>query len=282
MAVNLTDDARRDYWIEQTDAAMAFMRVILSYPVEECGEPLVSLRDALDAPGLDVVFFDKSFGEGLTRLFYIREGLAGDVRAIARDMNDRGWVLLIEDAYRSRAMQTSLARRNDIFDAILRTTIWELNGRTPTPEELYRRVAVLIATVPKVGTHMSGSALDISVLSRDVGGEIDRGGPYTATSEVTPMASPFVSEAAQANRRAITDLMARHGFVAYPWEFWHYSKGDAYDACFAGAGRPGRYGAIDFDPVTGHCEPIADPLEPLNTPDTLCGLIDAALKRLKT
>jgi len=47
-------------------------------------------------------------------------------------------------------------------------------------------------------------------------------------SERTPMASPFVAEDARQNRREITALLGRHGFVAYPWEFWHYNDGDAY------------------------------------------------------
>ena len=43
------EDLRRAYWTEQMDAAYAFMRRMLEYPVQDCGEPLVSLRDAVTA-----------------------------------------------------------------------------------------------------------------------------------------------------------------------------------------------------------------------------------------
>jgi len=84
-------------------------------------------------------------------------------------------------------------------------------------------------------------------------------------SELTPMDSPFVSQAAQANRAAITDLMAGHGFVAYPWEFWHYNSGDAYEAVLGGKGQPARYGPIDMDVTTGAVQPIYSTLEELNS-----------------
>ena len=42
-----TDAARRAYWTEQLEAAYRFMfNAVLPYPVAECGEPLVSLRNS--------------------------------------------------------------------------------------------------------------------------------------------------------------------------------------------------------------------------------------------
>jgi hypothetical protein len=39
--------ARRAYWTQQLEAAYTFMfESILPYPVVECGEPFVSLREA--------------------------------------------------------------------------------------------------------------------------------------------------------------------------------------------------------------------------------------------
>ena len=134
----------------------------------------------------------------------------------------------------------------------------------------------MVAAAPKVGTHMSGSAIDISVCRLDNGQEIDRGKPYLEMSELTPMASPFVSAEARANRAAITAVMARFGFVAYPWEFWHYNKDDAYDHHLNGNPEPARYGAVDVDLGTGRVRAIADPRQPLNAPAE----IEAEIKRV--
>ena len=75
-------------------------------------------------------------------------------------------------------------------------------------------------------------------------------------SERTPMNSPFVSPEAQRNRQEITAIMRESGFVEYPYEFWHYSSGDAYEQILLGTGQPARYGAVDFD--AGHRKGDAD------------------------
>lgn len=222
---NKTDDnARRAYWAAKMDEAYTFMGQIRQYPVAECGEPMVSLVDAVAATGVEVSFSDKPHVKGLPRLFWLRAGLIDDFMRCARAMNDQGWVLKVEDAFRTLTMQKFLARAPYTFDVILQRLEWECNGAAPSVDLVMRRVNALVASAPKVGTHMSGSAIDISVLQRDSGLEVDRGRPYLEMSELTPMDSPFVSAAAHANRLAITALMRKQGFVTYPWEFWHYNK----------------------------------------------------------
>ena len=100
-------------------------------------------------------------------------------------------------------------------------------------------------------------------------------------SELTPMTSPFVSAEAQANRQAITALMAQYGFVTYPWEFWHYNQGDAYDHYLNRTGQPARYGAVNLSLTDGSVEAIADPLTPLNTYEEIEHELNQALERRK-
>ena len=275
------DDDERAYWTQQFEAAWRFMfEHILPYPVQECGEPLVSLPDAAASAGVEVAFAAAPHVRGLPRLFYLRRGqIAGFVGA-ARDMNALGWVMRVEDGFRSREIQKWLGRTPAVFDAILERVMWELGGEVPSAEFMFRRCSALVATVPKFGTHMSGSAIDISVLSRGAPAcEVDRGGPYIEMSARTPMDSPYVTAAARDNRRQISALMARHGFVAYPWEFWHYSSGDAYDQFLRGTGKPAIYGPVDWDAQTGTLTPIRDATEPLNTALEIRDEIDAALLR---
>jgi D-alanyl-D-alanine dipeptidase len=256
------------------------MQRVLSYPVEECGEPMASLADAARESGVEVEFSPKPHVLGLPRLYYLRAGQVAGFVAAARAMNRRGWVMRVEDGYRTRQMQRHLGRAPNVFDAILRSVTWELEGRTPEAAFFLRRSMTLIALMPKIGTHMSGSAIDISVLDRATRREIDRGKPYLEMSELTPMASPFVTEAQRRNRREITGVMREHGFTEYPYEFWHYNSGDAYAEMLGQTGRPARYGAIDWE-GPGHeaVKPIARPNEPLNTAADIEAEIAAALKR---
>lgn len=273
-------DQRRAYWTEQLEAAYEFMHRVLDYPVNECGEKLVRLEPAAKAAGVKMEFSTRKHALGLDRLYYLRAGQIAGFLGAGAEMNRRGWVMKVEDGFRTRQMQKHVGRQPAVFDAILRSVQWELNGARPTPEFFCRRSLTLVALMPKVGTHMSGSAIDISVLRLDDGREVDRGGPYLEMSERTPMLSPFVSAEARANRLEITAIMRRHGFVEYPYEFWHYNGGDAYEGLLAGGRTPARYGAIDWSPTDGAITPIAHPEEPLNSTAEFEQEIAAALKRL--
>jgi D-alanyl-D-alanine dipeptidase len=278
-----TDDTRRRaYWTQQFDDAYRFMfDNILPYPVHECAEGLVSLRDATIGTGVEVLFSGRPYVQQLGRLFYLREGQISGFLACAREMNQRGWILRVEDGYRTRNIQKYLGRTPQVFDAVLRSVMWELGGKVPSAEFMFRRCSAMVATVPKFATHMSGSAIDISVVWRDDPEcEVDRGAPYVEMSALTPMGSPFVSDSARQNRQAITALMQRHGFVAYPWEFWHYSSGDAYEQFLLRTGRPAIYGAVDWDPASGRVIPLERPTEPLNSHEEVRAEIEAALRRI--
>jgi D-alanyl-D-alanine dipeptidase len=271
---------RRAFWAQQMDTAYDFMVQMRTYPVEECGEKLRLMTEAAEEAKVEVEFSTSKIAGDLDRVFFLREGLIDGFIGAAREMNERGWILKIEDGFRTLEMQTALSRKPNVFDAILKSTMWELNGEKPSPEFLLKRLSVLTATRPKVGTHMSGSAIDISVWDRDTGKEIERGGPYLEMSELTPMQSPFVSQAALNNRNTITEIMQRHGFIAYPFEFWHYNSGDAYGEFLTKTGKPARYGAIHLDQETGHSTPVADPDEALQTPEVMQREMEAALARL--
>jgi D-alanyl-D-alanine dipeptidase len=274
--------ARRAYWTQQLEAAYAFMfESILPYPVVECGEPFVSLREAAAQADVVVAFSSLKHVNDLDRLFYLREGQIPNFLGAAKKMNELGWVLRVEDGYRTREIQKYLGLTPKVFDAVLQRVMWELDGKVPSPEFMFRRCSALVATVPKFATHMSGSAIDISVMSRnDPALEVDRGGPYIELSELTPMDSPFVSAEGLRHRTKITALMRDHGFVEYPWEFWHYSSGDAYDQFLRKTGKPAIYGAVDWDPVTNVVTPMADATAPLNSEEEIRAEIEAALQRL--
>jgi zinc D-Ala-D-Ala dipeptidase len=268
------DEACRVYWKKKMDEADAFMADITSYPVEESREPLVSLPDAARASGVEVLFSEKPFVNGFPRLYYLREGLVTKFFAAAREMNSQGWLLKVEDGYRTASMQRELGINARIFAGVLKKVQWECGADIPPLDLLYRRLGSLVANTPKMGTHMSGSAVDISVVRRDSGLEIDRGASYLEMSEITPMESPFISDRAHMNREKITAMMAKCGFVAYPFEFWHYSSGDAYFEYIGKTGRPASYGPVHMDPSNGSVRQIDYPNEPINNPEAIHSMVN--------
>jgi D-alanyl-D-alanine dipeptidase len=275
------DLARRTYWAEQMQAGYELVQQVLPYEVRECGEPLVSIPDAASAAGIEMWFSTTKIAGELDRIFCIRQGLIEDVLAIGRAMNDRGWILKIEDGFRTLEMQGQLVRKPELFDAILAKCIWENGGVLPPVELVFRRAIVLIANIPKIGTHMSASAIDVSVFRREDGGEVWRGNPYLEMSERTPMRSPFVEPEALRNRLEIMAMMEAREFIHFPYEFWHYNKGDAMGHILSGQVGPARYGAINWDPRTNRVEAVVDPLSPLNPLPVFEREIAAATDRAK-
>ncbi len=251
------DGGRPAYWRMQMEEAYGFMLRCLEAPIVEGGEALVELDASASEAGVEVAFSELPHVGGAMRIFALREGLIEPFLRAAAELNENGWVMKVEDGYRSFEMQRRLATQPAVFGAILRAVLDETEGASPDAELMFRRVSALVATRPRVATHMSGSAIDISVMDRSSGVELDRGGPYLEMSALTPMRSPFITAEQAEVRQGVTTVMARHGFLAYPYEFWHYSAGDTFAVCIGGV-EFARYGPVSYDPVSRKCSPLPD------------------------
>jgi len=271
---------RRAYWTEQMELGYELVEQLLACPVEECGESFASIPDAVEAAGVEVFFSESPIAGDMPRVFYARASLVDDIVAIARDMNKRGWILKIEDGFRSLEMQSALVRKPEVFDAVVQKCIWEHDGQLPSVEFIFRRALIMVANIPKIGEHMSGSAIDISVFHADSHREVCRGGSYLDVSEITPMESPYIEPEALENRLEITAMMKAHGFIHFPYEFWHYNKNDVGEHVLTGKPGPARYGPVHWDRETNQVTPVEDPLQLLNPLPVIEAEIVAAMERL--
>lgn len=269
-----------EYWTTKMDEAFNFMKAIQSYPVKDQLERMCSISDAaLDSNQL-ILFSDSSFPNGHDRIFMLRESLISPLLGVARDLYDQGWILKIEDAYRSSEMQKSLCHNPAFFDLILDMTCKEIDG-IPSVALVFKRVSALIATSAKVGTHISGSAIDISVIEESSGDEVCRGAPYLTMNELTPMDSPFVDPIASLTRDKISQIFRKHNFVEYPFEFWHYSSGDAYDNFLNSTGMPARFGPVYLDTYTGEVNAVENSQEVFLEDQQILKYIDESFQRQK-
>lgn len=273
--------ARRAYWADLMEQGYEVVQKVLKFEVRECGEGFASLPDAAESAGIEMLFSTSKIAGELERVFFMRESLVKDVMAVGRAMNDRGWILKIEDGFRSLQMQSQLVRKPEVFDVILKKCIWENGGQIPPVELVFRRAGVLVANLPKVGTHMSGSAIDVSVFRRDDGTEVWRGNPYLEMSERTPMRSPFVEPDALQNRLEITAMLEAQGLIHFPFEFWHFNKDDAMGHLLTGNAAPARFGPVNWDPQTNRVTAVENPLNPLNPIPIIEQEIYAALDRAR-
>jgi D-alanyl-D-alanine dipeptidase len=274
------EDVRRRFWTEHMERSYDLLQAMTRHEVKECGEGLASIPESAEEAGVEMHFSESKIAGDLDRIFFIRASLIPDLLAIGREMHERGWILKIEDGFRTREMQTELGRKPAVFDMIVRSCWWENGGRTPSIDLLKRRATCLVANYPNVGTHTMAAAVDISVFRLEDGCEVSRGKAYLEMSEYTPMDSPFISTEEQQNRTAITSLMERHGFLHYPGEFWHYNKGDALYHHRSGTGQPAQYGCVHWDADSNKVTPYDDVTSPLTPPDLMTEHLHRSLDRL--
>ncbi len=274
------EDARRAYWTASLDAANDLMEQVIAYRYEESGEVLGSIPDAMTAAGVEVQFSDSRLADEFDRLFYIREGLLPYLINAAREMNEHGWILKIEDGFRTQEMQTRLGHAPRTFDQVVRMCVWECHGEVPPLDLLFKRARAMVAQNPVCGTHTQGAAVDISVYHRNDGSELCRGKPYLEMSEITPMKSPFITAEERTNREQITEVMERHGFMHYPGEFWHYNQGDVLYQLLVKSDSPGRYGPVHWDMAANTIAPYDDPYGRLTDEAKLESLLHEALARI--
>lgn len=265
------------YWAEQMDAGHAFVERVLTHPVEDDGEPLVDVEQAARRAGVELICSREPHAAGRPRLFLLRAGVVEPLLAVAAELRERDHTLVVEDAFRTLEMQRDLALGDELLERLTTTLLRAEPGLDAAT--MIRRLAVVVAARPKGAGHMAGAAVDVTVLGPD-GEALDRGGPYLTVSEAMPMGSPFVSAEAARNRRLVSDAMRRHGFAAYPFEFWHYSRDDAFARVAADDPRPARYGPVE--PLAdGRVRPIADQLAPLHDQEALArrlaSLVEAAV-----
>ncbi len=73
--------------------------------------------------------------------------------------------------------------------------------------------------------HNVGVAVDLTLVDRATGEELEMGTPYDTFTEAAHTAN--ASGAIAGNRQKLVEVMQRAGFANYPREWWHFSFGSA-------------------------------------------------------
>lgn len=195
---------------------------VAAVPVQECGEPLVDLRE------LPFVVVDSRQADPEGAYAHLREGVAWRLARAARLLPD-GLRLLVTEGYRPLALQIEYFER---YAA-------ELRAAHPdwTEEHLHVQTSRSLSP-PEIGPHVAGAAVDLTLCTA-AGEELDMGTRLDAGPEESDNAcytdAPNISDTARRNRRTLSAALTTAGLVNYPTEWWHWSYGDRYWALLTSA-----------------------------------------------
>lgn len=189
--------------------------------IKECYEPLVDLVEHKK------IIIDESTVE---HPILLRKSVAHKIHKIANKLPEDVY-LKIYSTYRSRI--TIYNNWKEIVDNIAKE-----NPSMGRAEIL--KLASFKATNPKsLGGHETGGAVDVALCDAN-GNEFDYGTKYHEKSPANKTKSKHILKEHKENRKQLLKVMKSQGFINYPYEWWHFSYGDANWAAY----KCKRFGAI--------------------------------------
>lgn len=128
---------------------------------------------------------------------YLRKEAAEALRAVQKELHEKGLSLKIFDAYRPYAVTVEM---------------WEL-----IHDERY------VADPSRGSGHNRGIAVDVTLVNELTGRELNMGTGFDHFSDTAHHSFQGLPEGVISNRNLLRAIMEKHGFRPLETEWWHYS-----------------------------------------------------------
>ncbi len=226
------------YIPKEIQEAVKFDKTYFPIPVKECGERLVDVRRVIEGKQLKAVFNLDFTATKQKRLFLLREGLVEPLLSAIKDLEKHGLYPRFEYLYRR------LEDQQASFERSVRT--WKEKLPNADKETILKIAGVFVAATPATAGHLSGAAIDLTLVDRNLK-PVDMGVPYIHPGPESTTKYPSISEEAKKNRNTLLRAMEKNGFANYPYEYWHFSLGDKI-AARVQRKRFAIYGPVAYNP----------------------------------
>lgn len=204
---------------------------ILAITIEECGEPLVDLKDQAQ-----IQYGPVPENEFTANCYTKMRKTVYDKLCRAQDELPAGLRLRLYEGFRSLAVQGML------FEQEYNRLLVEYPAKSHA--EIFHEATRLASPVKNfdgslnVPPHNTGAAVDIEIITEE-GELIDMGMAakdwLTVDPDLCLSNCQGISLQAKQHRRMLYDVMTAQGFINYPTEWWHFSYGDRYWAYHKGS-----------------------------------------------
>lgn len=146
---------------------------------------------------------------------YLTREAAAALAAVARDIEPQGLAIKAFDCYRPVRSVAHFARwARNIADVARKAEYYP---------DVDKRNLFRDGYIAGRSGHSRGSTLDLTLVRRADGVELDMGTPYDFFSPRSSPGDKRVSALAQSNRRLLAEAMKRRGFIPYNKEWWHFT-----------------------------------------------------------
>jgi len=140
---------------------------------------------------------------------------ADAIKKVSDHVMEKGYVLKIWDTYRPQGAVDHLVRwAADLEDDKMKKIFYpDLCKSRLIPEGL----------IFERSGHSRGSTVDLTLVDRLTGQEVDMGSSFDFFGEVSSHSTDLVTKEQADNRLILKDAMVEAGFVVYDPEWWHYT-----------------------------------------------------------
>lgn len=142
---------------------------------------------------------------------------AAALRRAQGDLAGQGFGLKVFDCYRpTRAVADFVAWARDPADTRMKAEFYPGFDKP----SLFRRGYIAARSA-----HSRGSTVDLTLVRRDDGGEVDMGTPFDFFGAASSPSYAGIAPAQRAARQRLRGAMIRAGFRPYAQEWWHFTLG---------------------------------------------------------
>ncbi len=196
-------------------------KIIASVPIKESFEKMLHIPSLFQESNVSLSLSDIPFNEacgewaGKKRVFWLRESMATRLLDLGHALSEVGLMLHVEDAYRPIGVQEGLFKRRVNWiskehpDWAWEDVITEAKSKT--------------AVSPRLASHKSGAAIDITLRKIVNSLPLDLGNKYPEGGALVAIDSPFVTVEQWHTRQIFANSFKMAGFTIYPGEDWHAS-----------------------------------------------------------
>ncbi|AKL65199.1 D-alanyl-D-alanine dipeptidase [Streptomyces sp. Mg1] len=159
------------------------------------------------------------------------------LRRAQRELLRSGYALKVYDCYRpQRAVDRFVRWARDEADQSTKAEFYPAVAKSRLIPDGY---------IAERSGHSRGSTLDVTLVRLPARRELDMGTPFDFFDPLSHTDDPRVGAVARENRRRLTEVLGRQGFVNLPEEWWHFTyRSEAF---------PDRY--FDFPVSVGAVRP---------------------------
>lgn len=184
-------------------------------------EGFVNVQELIPSVQLDIRYYsDNNFvGRPITGYHaptaILTMEAARALSAVSTDLARDGYALKIFDAYRpQKAVHDFIQWANEPGESRMKNDYYPHVDK----KDLFR-----LGYIAKKSGHSRGSTVDLTLVDKKTGREVDMGSSFDYLDPISAHGSPAITPRQTTNRELLRTAMAKHGFKSYSREWWHYT-----------------------------------------------------------